>query len=84
MNEVIHLGHNLSEDIFKFNASKCVADFNRKCNMHFANFKYANSNIRNVLFHKYCTAFYDSQVLPMFNSCIEEIYIAWRVAIRRV
>ncbi len=25
VNEVIHLGHNLSEDIFKFNASKCVA-----------------------------------------------------------
>ncbi len=84
VNEVIHLGHNLSEDIFKFNASKCVSDFNRQCNMYFANFKYANSNIRNVLFHKYCTAFYGRQVLPMFNSCMEEIYIAWRVAICRV
>ncbi len=52
--------------------------------MYFANFKYANSNIRNVLFHKYCTAFYGSQVLPMFNSCMEEIYIEWRVAIYRV
>ncbi len=52
--------------------------------MYFANFKYANSNIRNVLFHKYCTAFYGSQVIPMCNSCMEEIYIAWRVAIRRV
>ncbi len=58
VNEVIHLAHNLSEDIFKFNASKCVADFNRQCNMYFANFKYANSYIRNVLFHKCCTAFY--------------------------
>ncbi len=84
VNEVIHLGHNLSEDIFKFYASKCVADFNHKCNMYFANFKYANSNIRNVLFHKYCTAFYGNQVLPMFNSCVEEIYIAWRVSIHRV
>ncbi len=73
VNEVIHLGHNLSEDIFKFNASKCVAGFKRLCNMCFANFKYANSNIRNVLFHKYCTVFYDNQVLPMFNSCMEEI-----------
>ncbi len=25
INEAIHLCHNLSEDIFKFNASKCVA-----------------------------------------------------------
>ncbi len=40
--------------------------------MYSNNFKYAN--------YKYCTAFYDSQVLPMFNSCMEEIYIAWRVA----
>ncbi len=52
--------------------------------MYFANFKYANFNIRNVLFHKYCTAFYGSQVLPMFNRCMEEIYIARRVAICRV
>ncbi len=86
VNEVIHLGlsHILSEDIFKFNASKCVADFNSHCNMYFTNFKYASSNIRNVLFHKYCTAFYGSQVLPMFNSCMKEIYIASRVAIHRV
>ncbi len=37
-----------------------------------------------MLFHKYCTAFYGSPVLPMFNNCMEEIYIAWRVAICRV
>ncbi len=85
MNEVIHLVHNLSEDIFKFNSSKCVADFNCQCNMYFATtFKYANSNIRNVLFHKYCTAFFGSQVLPMLNRCMEEMYIALRVAICRV
>ncbi len=52
--------------------------------MYLANFKYAHSNIRNVLFHKYCTAFYGNQVLHMFNSCMEEIYIACRVAIGRV
>ncbi len=84
VNEVIHFGHNLSEDIFKLNASKCVAYFNRQCNMYFANFKYANSNIRNVVFHKYRTSLYCSQVVPIFNSCMEEIYIAWRLAIRRV
>ncbi len=33
----------------------------------FAHFKHANSYIRNVLFHKYCTAFYDSQMLPMLG-----------------
>ncbi len=68
----------------RFNTSKCVADFNHRCNMYFANFKYAKSNIRNVLFHKYCTAFYGSHVLLMFNSCTEQIYIAWKVAICRM
>ncbi len=50
----------INEVIFKFNESKCVADFNRQCNTYLASFKYANSNIKNVLFHKYCTAFYSS------------------------
>ncbi len=31
--KVILLDHNLSEDIFKFNTSKCVADFNCQCNI---------------------------------------------------
>ncbi len=75
VNEVIHLGHNVSEDIFKFNASKCVAGFNCQCNMYFANFKYANSNIRNMLFHKYCTELYDSQVLPCLTVVWKKIIL---------
>ncbi len=47
--------------------------------MYFANIRYANSNIRNVLFYKFDTAFYVSQVFPMFKSCIEELYITHRV-----
>lgn len=84
VDEVIHLGHHLSEDIYKFDTSKCVSDFNKQCNMFFAHFKHANSHIRNILFHKYCTSFYGSQVLPMFDKCINNMYTAWRIAIRRV
>ena len=83
-NEVIHLGHCLHEDIYKFSARKCVDEFNRQCNIFLANFKYANSNRRNILFQKYCTAFYGSQILPMFNNCMTEVYTAWRVVMRRV
>ncbi len=50
----------------------------------FANFKYANSYFRNVLFHKYCTAFYCSQILPLFNNCMDDVYIAWRIAMNNV
>ncbi len=43
VSEVIHLGQCLNEDIYKFSANKCVEDFNRHCNMFFANFEYDNS-----------------------------------------
>ena len=52
--------------------------------MFFADFKNANSNMRNVLFQKYCTSFYGSQILPLYSSDIEAVYCAWRKAIRKV
>ncbi len=52
--------------------------------MFFANFKYANSYARNVFFHKYCTSFYGSQILPLFNNCMNDVYISWRIAMRKV
>ena len=55
-----------------------------KCNIFLANFNYANSNIRKVLFQKYCTAFYESQILPMFNYCMIEMHTVWRVVMSRV
>ncbi len=69
-NEVIHLGHCCYEDVYKFSARKCVVDFNRQCHICLANFKYANSNIKNVLFHKYCTSLYRNLILPLFNKCM--------------
>ena len=84
VDEVIHLGHHLSEDIYKFNVGKCVSDFNKQCNMFFASFRHASSSLRNILFHKYCTAFYGSQILPLFGNCMEGLYTAWRIAVRKV
>ncbi len=52
--------------------------------MLFANFKYAHSYIRNVHFHKYCTAFYGGQILPLFNNCMDDVYISWRIAMCKV
>ena len=83
VNKIIHLGHYLNEDIYRFDASKCIGDFNKQCNMFFADFKDANSNIRNVLFHKYCPAFYGIQILPLFDKCMNSVFIAWRRAIHR-
>ncbi len=37
-----------------------------------------------VLFHKYCTAFYGSQIFPLFNNCMDDVYIEWRIAMCKV
>ncbi len=85
VDEVILLGHYMCEDIYKFNVFKCVSDLiDAQSNMFFANFKHANSYIRNVLFHKYCTAFYGSQLRSMFGNCMQELYTAWRIAVHKV
>ncbi len=69
VDEVILLGHYMFEDIYNFNTTKCVSD---------------NYYIRNVLFHKNCIVFYGSQVLPMFEDCMQELYTAGRIAVCRV
>ncbi len=63
---------------------KCIDDFNRQCNMFFADFKHCCCHIRNILFQRYCTNFYRSQLLPFLDIKIQELYIAWRVAVYRV
>ncbi len=49
--EVILLWYYMCEDIYEFNGSKCVCNFNRQSNMFLVTFKHANSYIRHVLFH---------------------------------
>ncbi len=83
-NNVIHLGHLLTENVYEFNVSKCIDDFNRQCNMFFADFKHCSCHMRNILFQRYCTNFYGSQLLPFFDVKTQELYIAWRIAVHRV
>ena len=82
--KVTHLGHDLYENVFQFGAAKCIKDFNSQCNSFFCDFKNASSHMRNELFSKYCMSFYGSQILPLFNTCMESVYTAWRVAMRKV
>ena len=55
--------------------AKCISDFNRQCNMFFAEFKYGNSSIRNYLFHRYCNNFYGVQMLPIFDDYELSVYL---------
>ena len=40
--------------------------------------------MKNILFNKYCTSFYGAQLLPLHDNCMNDIYKAWRIAVRRV
>ena len=84
VSSVVHLGHILHENIYKYDVNKCVSDFNRQSNIFLAKFKFATSSLRNFLFHKYCSSFYGSQILPMYEPCFSEIYKALRMALRWV
>ncbi len=52
--------------------------------MFFVDFKHCSCHIQNILFQLYCTKFYGSQLQPFFDVKIQELYISWRVAVRRV
>ena len=84
VDSVIHLGHILAKNIYSFDVSKCIGDFNRQCNMLLGNFKYASAFLRNHLFKKFCSSFYGSQILPLFDQCIDKLCKQWRIAVRRV
>ena len=40
--------------------------------------------MRNYLFFKYCSSFYGSQFLPLYNNSLDNVVRAWHVAVRRV
>ena len=40
--------------------------------------------MRNYLFFKYCTSFYGSVFLPIYDNTMDDIYKAWRIAVRKV
>ncbi len=40
----------ITENVYKFNVSKCIDHFNRQCNMFFADFKHCSLHIWNILF----------------------------------
>ena len=85
VNRINHLGHILHDNIFKNDSSKCVNDFYIQFNSFLSDFKYLGADMRNYLFFKYCTAYYGSQFLPVYDSKIMNgLCVAWRAAIKKV
>ena len=82
---VNHLGHTLHSNIFVSDSNKCVNDFHVQFNAFMGDFKHLSSEIKQKLFISYCTAFYGSQFLPVYDSnCMNSLHVAWRRAMRKV
>ena len=80
-----HLGHIIHDNIFFNDASKCERDFYIQVNSFLSDFRYLGSSMRNHLFLKYCTAFYGSQCLPVYDrKTMNGLYVAWRTAMKKV
>ena len=84
VNSITYLGHDICDDIFKCDNSKCIRDFYVQCNSFLGDFNNTTSYMRNHLFFKYCSSFYGSQFLPIYNDTMNEVIRAWRVAVRKV
>ncbi len=74
VNKVVHLGHNLCEDIFKFNASNVllILTTNVICALLIL-------NMLTLILEMCC-----SINTALHSMAVKEIYFAWRVAMHRV
>ncbi|CAL4177332.1 unnamed protein product, partial [Meganyctiphanes norvegica] len=85
VNCIDHLGYIIHDNIFVNDGTKCVRDFYIQFNSFMGDFRYLGSCLRNNLFFKYCTSFYGSQFLPVYDSKImNPLYVAWRTAMKKV
>ena len=84
VDSVTHLGHDINSNIFNCEATKCIRDFHTQFNSFLGNFNNTTSYMRNYLFFKYCSSFYGSQFLPIYNDTMNTLVRAWQVAVRRV
>ena len=77
---VVHLGHNLFEQIDKDDLQSVINSFNRQFNMFRARFYNVPANVRNKLFFTYCTSFYGVQICDLGR--MNRLHTAYRKAVR--
>ncbi len=79
VSEVIHLEQCHNEDFYKFNANKCVEDFNRQCNMFLPTLN-MQIHMLEMLFSINIVQRFMVSNTSTFNNCMNDVYNAWRIA----
>ena len=80
----MHLGHSISSgdrtEIVKYAKRSFWSSFN----IFRADFGHISSQLKNVLFQKYCCVFYGSPLWPLEGAMIQSLCVDWRKALRCV
>ncbi len=79
-----YLGHNVTNDINDILAKPVINYFNVKVNIFLAYFHNVACDINNTLFKQCCTRVLWISFCTLFDREIEDLYIAWIKAQRRV
>ncbi len=79
-----HLGHVITDDINDSAVQPIVNDFNTKVNTFLAYFNEVRCDVKNSLFNQYCTSFYGAHITMLYHKDVENLYVAWRKALRKL
>ena len=77
---VMHLGHSISSG----DRTEIVRYAKSSFNIFRADFGHISSQLKNVLFQKYCCVFYGSPLWPLECAMIQSLCVDWRKALRCV
>jgi hypothetical protein len=84
VNKMKHLGHVITDDVNDTLIQPIVNDFNVKFNTFLAYFNKVRCDVKNTLFKQYCTSFYGAHISVLYHKDIDNLYVTWRKAIRKV
>ena len=81
-NEITHLGHKIYNDINKDDIKCVISKFWKQYNMFKSQFVNLSSEIKNKLFHTYCTSFYGVQICDISKT--DKLQAAYRKCVRNI
>ena len=79
---ITHLGHKIFCNVKAHNLEGILAGFYKQYNIFKCNFGSLPSSVQASLFHKYCSSFYGSLLMPFSN--LKGLQVAWRKCLRQV
>ena len=84
MRKGTHLGHIIGPNTFKDVVQDASYTLARNTNSVYHNFSHCSYDVKFKLFTSYCTSFYGCPLWNISNKGINQFYVTWRKAIRKL